>query len=452
MNIISYFFGELNSEILIFMELIVVLAAIFIGAKKGGLSLGIFGGFGLAILVFIFNLKPQSPPIDVMLMIVAVITAASTLQASGGIDYMVKVAEKLLRAYPPAITLVAPIVSYLFTFIAGTGHIAYALLPIISEVATEAKVRPERPLSISVIASQQAITASPISAATAALLSVIAIKNPSIGLSDILMISIPSTLIGVIVASVVQMFIGKDLEKDSAYLSRIKNGELKEKTDLNSLNYKVSKGAKYSVLIFLLSVLLIVILGSVDNLRPSWNGAYMEMSHIIEIIMLASAGLMILITKTNVVQIAKGNIFSAGMQAVIAIFGIAWMGDTFFGANIDFFKGLLTHMVTEHPWTFAIALFLMSIMLFSQAATVRALMPLGVSLGIPIPSLIAMFPAVNGYFFIPNYPTIVAAINFDRTGTTSIGKYVINHSFQIPGFIATIISVSMGFIIAYLIL
>lgn len=438
----------MSNTLMIFLEFMVVMAAIFIGARKGGLGLGIFGGLGLAVLVFVFKLKPQNPPIDVMLMIVAVITAASTLQASGGIDYMVNIAEKLLRAYPPAITIVAPIVSYIFTMIAGTGHIAYALLPIISEVATDAKVRPERPLSISVIASQQAITASPISAATAALLSVIMVKNPELRLTDILMISVPSTLIGVIVAAIVQMFIGVDLEKDPEYQKRINEGllEIKEKSSKN----KVSFGAKLSVIIFLVSVVGIVVFGSIDGMKPTFNGVPMAMPHIIEILMLAAAGCILLFTKTNVEKIATGSIFSAGMQAVIAIFGIAWMGDTFFGGNLDFFKGLLTTMVTEYPWTFAIALFIMSIMLFSQAATVRALMPLGVSLGIPIPSLIAMFPAVNGYFFIPNYPTIIAAINFDRTGTTRIGKYVVNHSFQLPGFIATIVAVSVGFGLAYL--
>lgn len=438
----------MSNTLMILLEFMVVMAAIFIGARKGGLGLGIFGGLGLAVLVFVFKLKPQNPPIDVMLMIVAVITAASTLQASGGIDYMVNIAEKLLRAYPPAITIVAPIVSYIFTMIAGTGHIAYALLPIISEVATDAKVRPERPLSISVIASQQAITASPISAATAALLSVIMVKNPELRLTDILMISVPSTLIGVIVAAIVQMFIGVDLEKDPEYQKRINEGllEIKEKSSKN----KVSFGAKLSVIIFLVSVVGIVVFGSIDGIKPTFNGVPMAMPHIIEILMLAAAGCILLFTKTNVEKIATGSIFSAGMQAVIAIFGIAWMGDTFFGGNLDFFKGLLTTMVTEYPWTFAIALFIMSIMLFSQAATVRALMPLGVSLGIPIPSLIAMFPAVNGYFFIPNYPTIIAAINFDRTGTTRIGKYVVNHSFQLPGFIATIVAVSVGFGLAYL--
>lgn len=434
----------------ILLQLLVVLIFIFIGARKGGVALGIYGGFGLAILVFVFQLQPKSPPIDVMLMIIAVITAASTLQAAGGIDYLIKVAEKLLRVYPPAITIVAPIVSYLFTFVAGTGHIAYALLPIISEVSLEAKVRPERPLAVSVIASQQAITASPISAATAALLSVIMIKSPNILLSDILMVSIPATLIGVIVAAIVQMFVGVELEDDPEYQKRLKEGLLQASDKTHQIEIK--KGAKTAVVIFLLSVATIILLGSIESLRPSWNGETLSMPPLIEIIMFTASGIMILATNTNVEKIPTGNIFSSGMQAVIAIFGIAWMGDTFFGGNIEFFQDLLTDMVTAYPWTFAFALFIMSIMLFSQAATVKALMPLGIMLGIPVPSLIAMFPAVNGYFFIPNYPTVVAAINFDRTGTTRIGKYVINHSFQLPGLIATTVSVVVGFIIAYILL
>lgn len=439
----------MESAYIILTQLLIVLTFIFIGARKGGVALGIYGGFGLAVLVFIFHLQPKSPPIDVMLMIIAVITAASTLQASGGIDFMIKVAEKLLRIHPPAITIVAPVVSCLFTFVAGTGHIAYALLPIISEVSLEADVRPERPLTVSVIASQQAITASPISAATAALLSVIMLQNPGVLLSDILLVTIPATLIGVIVAATAQMFVGVELQDDPEYQKRLKEGKLHQIEKTNHI--KVKKGAKASVIIFLVSVLVIVLMGSIEVLRPSWDGQVLGMPDLIEIIMFTASGIIISVTGTDVEKIPTGSIFSSGMQAVIAIFGIAWMGDTFFGGNIVFFQELLTDMVTAYPWTFAFALFIMSIMLFSQAATVKALMPLGLMLGIPVPSLIAMFPAVNGYFVIPNYPTVVAAINFDRTGTTRIGKYVINHSFQLPGLIATIVSITMGFIIAYII-
>ena len=429
-----------------------MLLAIFIGARVGGIGLGIFGMIGLGILVFGFGLKPGNPPIDVMLIIVAVITAAATLQASGGLDYLVKVAEKILRKNPSMITFLAPVVCYFFTLFSGTGHIAYSLLPIISEIATDSKVRPERPLSISVIASQQAITASPISAATAALLSAELLGSKGITLGNILMVCIPATLIGVIVGAIAVRFMGVPLEKDPEYLRRLKEGLLeKENHSAGQESEKDQQRAKTSVIIFLMGVLSIVLFGSIDTLRPAFevNGEIQRigMTQLIEIIMMSIAGLMIIFARVDINKAVKGSVFIAGMQAVIAIFGIAWMGDTFFNGNIEFFKMHIEQIVTQYPFLFAVALFVMSVLLFSQAATVRTLYPLGIALGIHPMALIAMFPAVNGYFFIPNYPTVVAAINFDRTGTTRIGKYVLNHSFQIPGFVATIVAIVVGYLI-----
>ena len=437
---------------MIYIELLVVLLAIFIGARVGGIGLGIFGMIGLGILVFGFGLKPGNPPIDVMLIIVAVITATATLQASGGLDYLVKVAEKILRKNPSMITFLAPIVCYFFTLFSGTGHIAYSLLPIISEIATDSKVRPERPLSISVIASQQAITASPISAATAALLSAELLGSKGITLGNILMVCIPATLIGVIVGAIAVRFMGVPLEKDPEYLRRLKEGLLeKENHSAGQESEKDQQRAKTSVIIFLMGVLSIVLFGSIDTLRPAFevNGEMQRigMTQLIEIIMMSIAGLMIIFARVDINKAVKGSVFIAGMQAVIAIFGIAWMGDTFFNGNIEFFKMHIEQIVTQYPFLFAVALFVMSVLLFSQAATVRTLYPLGIALGIHPMALVAMFPAVNGYFFIPNYPTVVAAINFDRTGTTRIGKYVLNHSFQIPGFVATIVAITVGYLI-----
>lgn len=437
---------------MIYIELLVVLLAIFIGARVGGIGLGIFGMIGLGILVFGFGLKPGNPPIDVMLIIVAVITAAATLQAAGGLDYLVKVAEKILRKNPSMITFLAPIVCYFFTLFSGTGHIAYSLLPIISEIATDSKVRPERPLSISVIASQQAITASPISAATAALLSAELLGSKGITLGNILMVCIPATLIGVIVGAIAVRFMGVPLEKDPEYLRCLKEGLLeKENHSAGQESEKDQQRAKTSVIIFLMGVLSIVLFGSIDTLRPAFevNGEMQRigMTQLIEIIMMSIAGLMIIFARVDINKAVKGSVFIAGMQAVIAIFGIAWMGDTFFNGNIEFFKMHIEQIVTQYPFLFAVALFVMSVLLFSQAATVRTLYPLGIALGIHPMALVAMFPAVNGYFFIPNYPTVVAAINFDRTGTTRIGKYVLNHSFQIPGFVATIVAITVGYLI-----
>lgn len=440
---------------MVYIELLIVLLAIFVGARVGGIGLGIFGMMGLGVLVFGFGLTPGNPPIDVMLIIVTVITAAATLQAAGGLDYLVKVAEKILRKNPAMITFLAPVVCYFFTLFSGTGHIAYSLLPIISEIATDSKVRPERPLSISVIASQQAITASPISAATAALLSAELLGDKGVTLGNILMVCIPATLVGVIVGAIAVSFMGVPLEKDPEYLCRLREGVLDAggKSE-ETLSPQAAKRAKTSVIIFLIGVLSIVLFGSIDSLRPTFtvNGQLIKlgMTQVIEIVMMSTAGLMLVFAKADINKAVKGSVFIAGMQAVIAIFGIAWMGDTFFAGNIEFFKTHIEQIVTQYPFLFSVALFVMSVLLFSQAATVRTLYPLGIALGIHPMAMVAMFPAVNGYFFIPNYPTVVAAINFDRTGTTRIGKYVLNHSFQLPGFVATIVAIAVGYLIIML--
>ena len=427
------------------LQLLFVLLAIIVGARVGGIGLGVFGGLGLAVLTFIFGLEPTTPPIDVMLMIVAVIAAAGCMQAAGGLDLMVKWAEKILRRHPQRITLLSPLVTYLFTFFAGTGHVAYSVLPVIAEVARETGIRPERPMGIAVIASQQAITASPISAATVALLSMLA--EYDITLFDILKISIPCTLVGVLVGALYSMRVGKELKDDPVYQARLKSGEL---SGANYCTAEVANPGKAltSVLLFLGATVGIVLFGSIDSLRPSFQTSegvvVMQMAHIIEVLMLSVAALILLLTGTSGMKAAKSSVFNAGMQAVVAIFGIAWMGDTFISGNIAVIKENIFGLVTDMPWLFGIALFVMSILLFSQAATIRALLPLGMALGISPYMLIALFPAVNGYFFIPNYPTVVAAINFDTTGTTRIGKYVLNHSFMMPGLISTIVGVGLG--------
>ena len=423
------------------IQLLFVLVCIIIGARIGGIGLGVMGGLGVAILTFFFGLEPTTPPIDVMLMIAAVISAAGAMQAAGGLDFLVKIAEKLLRRHPQYVTILAPLVTYTFTFLAGTGHVAYSVLPVIAEVARETKIRPERPLGIAVIASQQAITASPISAATVALLGLLA--GFDITLFDILKITIPATLIGVLVGAFASMRVGKELVDDPEYQRRLQSGELDNAhVELNDIKNLFS--AKLSVILFIAATVLIVLFGSIPSMRPTFDGKTLGMPSLIEILMLTTAAIILLVTKTSGAKAAQGSVFSAGMQAVIAIFGVAWMGDTFINGNITQLTGSIESVVTEMPWLFGIALFVMSILLYSQAATVRAIMPLGIALGLNPMLLIALFPAVNGYFFIPNYPTVVAAINFDRTGTTKIGKYILNHSFMMPGMVATVVGILVG--------
>ena len=442
----------------ILIQLFIVLALIFIGARVGGIGLGIYGMVGVFILVFIFGLKPGNIPIDVMLIIVSVITATAALQAAGGLDYLVGLAAKFLRKHPEHITYYGPLTTWLFCLVAGTAHTSYSLLPIISEIATKNKIRPERPMTVATIAASLGITGSPMSAATAAVISADLLGGKGIELKDILLVCIPASLIAILVSSFVQNRIGKELVDDPEYQRRVKEGliDANETFDTTEItdsqpSSDTHKYARRAVLAFLLGVFLVVLFGSIPSLRPSFmvDGEMQQLSmpQTIEILMMSIAALILIVGKAKVGDAVKGNIFGAGMNAMVSIFGIAWMGDTFFNGNLEFFKNGIADIVTQYPFLFAVALFFMSIMLFSQAATVRTLYPLGIGLGISPLALVAMFPAVNGYFFIPNYPTEVAAINFDRTGTTRIGKYVLNHSFQLSGFITTFVSIGIGYLI-----
>lgn len=433
---------------MLLLQLFLVLACIVVGARFGGIGLGVMGGLGVALLVFVFGLEPTAPPIDVMLMIAAVISAASCMQAAGGLDYMVGLAERMLRKHPQYVTILAPLVTYTFTFLAGTGHVAYSVLPVIAEVARETKIRPERPLGIAVIASQQAITASPISAATVALLGLLTVAGYDVTLFDILKVSVPATLIGVLVGAFASLRVGKELIDDPEYQKRLAAGETVASGNVAVVEN--GSAAKLSVLLFIVATVAVVVFGSVESLRPAFDGVTVGMPLIIEMVMLTAAALILLFTRTAGNKAAQGSVFSAGMQAVVAIFGIAWMGDTFINGNVVELKGAIESVVTDMPWLFGLALFVMSILLYSQAATVRAIVPLGIALGLSPMMLVALFPAVNGYFFIPNYPTLVAAINFDRTGTTRIGKWVLNHSFMMPGLVATAVAIAVGLLLIQL--
>lgn len=439
---------------LILLQFAIVLALIFKGARVGGIGLGIYGMVGVFILVFVFGMKPGNLPIDVMLIIVSVITAAAALQAAGGLDYLVGLAAKFLRKHPTHITYFGPLTTWLFCLVAGTAHTCYSLLPIISEIATNSKIRPERPLSVATIAASLGITGSPVSAATAAIISTDLLGGAGIELKDVMIICIPASLIAILVAAFVQNRIGKELVDDEVYKERVAKGIIDPEHDSKLIDEMIKNPnprAKYAVVAFLLGVLMVVVFGSVPSLRPSLMVDGMlhrvTMPETIEIVMMSVAALILVVGKANVHDAVKGNVFGAGMNAMVAIFGIAWMGDTFFNGNLAFFKEHIANVVTQYPFLFAIALFFMSIMLFSQAATVRTLYPLGIGLGIAPLALVAMFPAVNGYFFLPNYPTTVAAINFDRTGSTHIGRFVVNHSFQVAGFITTFVSIGVGYLI-----
>jgi anaerobic C4-dicarboxylate transporter DcuA len=433
----------------IVLQFLVVLAAIWMGARSTGVGLGLWGAVGLLVLVVAFGISPTSAPIDVMLIILAVIMAASVMEAAGGIDFLVRLAERIIRANPKYVTIVAPLTTWTFTFLAGTGHIVYPLLPVIYETAHRNGIRPERPMAVATIASQQAITASPVAAATAAMIGLFAEKGVAQwGLPEILMICVPATLAGVLAAAVVSLFIGKDLKDDQVYQARLKAG-LIPAPQAPEANPPLKPTAKLAASIFIMGVALVVLFGFFPSLRtlPGAKSA-LAMPVVIEIVMLSVAAVMLLLTKVTVDDVPKTATLRAGVVAVIGIFGLAWLGDSFISANKEVIVPAIGQWAKAAPWTFAFGLFFASVLLYSQAATTRALMPLGMALGIPPQFLIAMFPSVNGYFFIPTYGSLIAAINFDLSGTTRIGKYVLNHSFMIPGLVATAVAVVAGLALA----
>jgi anaerobic C4-dicarboxylate transporter DcuA len=435
----------------IVMQFVVVLAAIWMGSRYSGVGLGLWGAVGLLVLAVAFGVAPTSPPIDVMLIILAVIMAASVMDAAGGIDFLVRIAERIIRANPKYVTIVAPLTTWSFTFVAGTGHIVYPLLPVIYETAHQSGIRPERPMAVATIASQQAITASPVAAATAAMIGLFSEKGlTQWGLPEILMICVPATLTGVVTAAIVSMFIGKDLKDDPEYQARLKAGEIPApKSAAERPPLKAS--AKLSAYVFLIGVALVVLFGFFPSLRQLPGAkAPLGMPIVIEIVMMSVAAIMLALTKVHVDEIPKTPTLRAGVVAVIGIFGLAWLGDSFIAAHKDVIVPAIGEWAKAAPWTFAFGLFFASVLLYSQAATTRALMPLGMALGIPPQFLIAMFPSVNGYFFIPTYGSLIAAINFDLSGTTRIGKYVLNHSFMIPGLVATSVAVVTGLFLAKL--
>jgi anaerobic C4-dicarboxylate transporter-like protein len=406
------------------------------------------------MLVFVFETPPGAPPRTVLGMILAVITAAATMQSARGLDYLIVIADRALRIWPAAITLVAPIIAYVFTLAAGTGHIIYALLPVIAEVSRNAGVRPERPLSISTIASQQAITASPISAATVALLALLA--PTGVHLQTILLITIPSTFIGVVLGALSVMWKGPELKDDPIYQERLAKGLIENPSARPPLVGAELSHARGSVAVFLSAALLVVVLGLFPALRPSHSvvsaaGERMEQVELapaIMIVMLAAAGINMLAFGASPIATVKGTIMNAGVVALVSIAGLGWLGSAFFEGNRQFIIASISGTVQHNPVVFALGLFALSILLASQAATVVTLIPVGLGLGVSSPVLIALFPAVNGYFFLPTYATLLAAISFDQTGTTRIGKYVLNHSFMIPGMVATGSSLVAGFLIA----
>jgi len=442
---------------MIWIELAILLGCIVVGARLGGMALGPVAGIGLTVFVFVLGMPPGKPPGTVLGMIIAVVTALALMEAAGGLDYLVLVAERILRRRPQWVTIVAPLVTYALIFASGTQHVIYALLPVIAEVSRKAGIRPERPISISVVAAQHGLIASPISAATVALLGVFA--GHDVALPQVMLVIVPSTLLGVLLGALSVTWKGAALEDDPGYRERLATGKVQPPQAPRELTPAELVRARGSTMLFLAGIGFVVLLGLFPGLRPSYtvvadgqaSTAQVGSAAAIMIVMLAIGGVILLRFKASPEAAMKGSIMRGGLSAVISILGISWLGASFFAGNETQIVGAISSLIRQATWIFAVGLFGLSALLFSQAATVVTLMPVGLSLGLSPALLVAMYPAVNGAFFLPTYGTVLAAVAFDQTGTTRIGKYLLNHSFMRPGLVtttaATVLALALGRIV-----
>ena len=449
---------SLSLELTLIAEFLLLLGFLYAGSRFGGIGLGVVSGIGLMFEVLVLRMPPGKAPVDVMLVILAVVTCASVLEAAGGLKYMLQVAERILRKNPKRVTILGPIVTYTMTIMLGTGHAVYSIMPIIGDIALKNGIRPERPMAAASVASQLAITGSPISAVVALYLKDIAHIEAfaNVSLLDIVAVTIPATFAGTLALSLYSLRRGKELQDDPEYQRRMQDPVWRDRilsTTSTTLNEELPPAARNSVLLFILALVSIVVVAMLPAIRtiPGMEKP-IDMSVIIQMFMLGFGGIILLATRTHVQTVPNGVVFKSGMGAAIAIFGIAWMSDTYFAFAMPHVKGSIQEMVKHAPWTFAFALFGVSVLINSQAATAKMLLPVGISLGIPAPVLIGLMPATYAYFFIPNYPSDIATVNFDVTGTTKIGKYYFNHSFMMPGLIGVGIACLVGLAIAKVII
>ena len=476
---------------LMIIQLLVVLLALYVGSRYGSLALGAISGIGLAILVFGFGLKPGSPPTDVIYIIIAAVTCAGIMQASGGMDWLIQIAERLLRKHPDRITFLAPICTFFLTVLVGTGHVVYTLMPIIVDIAIKKGIRPERPCGVASIASQVGITCSPIAAAVVAFVTISNSHGFDITIPRVLMVSIPACLCGLMAAATASYRRGLDLDKDPVFQAKLKDPEQYKYIygdSATTLDKEIPQSAKNAVFIFIGALLIIVLFAALPDLLPEYGtvkaikGAGdltlasgvtitaqelakagvvvsgfteksmvdLKMNVVIQVVMISAAALMIIFCKAKPKKAVSGPVWQSGMVAVVAIYGIAWLADTYFSNYMPEIQSMLEEIVKEYPWAIAIAFFLVSVLINSQGAVVVAMLPLAYSLDIPGWVLLGVLPSVYGYFFIPNYPSDIATVNFDRTGTTVIGKYLLNHSFMMPGLVCVITSTIVAYLLSML--
>jgi len=441
-----------------YLQLFVILGVLFFAARKGGIALGLFGGLGVVILVFGFGLAPGNPPIKVMLVMLSVIVAGSTLQASGGLDCMLQVAEKLLRKHPKYITILAPFSTVTLTFLCGTGHVVYTMLPIIYDIAIKTGIRPERPLAASTVAAQMGIIISPVSVAVVSLIAMLSghlmMNGQEVDLIGLLSITIPGTLTGVFVMGIWSMYRGKDLKDDAEFQDMIKDPEMKKYVygENKTLQGVTLPGKQWaSMWIFLGAIAVVAILGAMPELRPLIKGKPLSMVLVIQMFMLLAGAIIYMVGGVKAKDVSGNAVFKSGMVAIVAVFGVAWMTKTMFGAHLGDIKETLGNVLQIYPWAYAVVFIFVSKLINSQGATLAAMVPIALSIGVAPGLVVAFAASCYGYFILPTYPSDLAAINFDRSGTTRIGKFVINHSFIIPGFIGVGTSLTVSYLVAKLV-
>ena len=424
-------------SIMVILQIIVLLGAIFIGVRLGGIGIGYAGGAGVLVLGLCLGMKPGNIPWDVILIIASVIAAISAMQLAGGLQYLVYIAEKILYKNPKYINYLAPIVTYVLTIFAGTGHTAFSMIPVIVEVAKGENIRPSVPLSIAVVASQIAITASPVSAAVIYMTGVLEPFGWSY--PALLGVWLLTTFLGCMITAFIMTHISKmDLASDAIYQERLKEGLVKP-----------------PVWIFLIGVLCVVFYASaispaVGLIKP----VIVPRDAAIMSLMLAVGALITVLCKVNLGDVAGTSVFKSGMVACICVLGVAWLGDTFVSGHTKEIKDFAAQTISQYPALLAVVFFLAAMLLYSQAATAKAITPtvvaaLGITAANPDNSymLVACFAAVSALFVLPTYPTLLGAVQMDDTGTTRIGKWVFNHSFFIPGVLAIFFSVALGFVV-----
>lgn len=453
------FLTNLNEGWQFGIQLFVVLVCLFYGARKGGIALGVLGGIGLLVLAFGFNVAPGKPAVSVMLTILAVVVASATLQASGGLDVMLQIAERVLRKNPKFLTILAPFVTCFLTILCGTGHVVYTMMPIIYDIAIKNNIRPERPMAAASISSQMGIIASPVSVAVVSLTALLLEADHKLagfdGYINLLQITIPSTLFGVLCIGIFSWFRGKDLDKDEVFQEKIKDPEFKKYVYGDSktlLGVKLPFKDWFAMWIFLGAIVVVAVLGAFPELRPQFEakGAMkpMGMVDVIQVFMLLAGSALLIFTNVDAGKIGKNEIFRSGMIALVAVFGISWMADTMFAVHTPMMKEALGDIVKAQPWTYAIMLLLISKFVNSQAAAIAAFVPLALGIGVEPGIIVAFAAACYGYYILPTYPSDLATIQFDRSGTTHIGRFVINHSFILPGLIGVFSSCVAGYALA----